>query len=105
MPPLNSETTAKYDSMSLNNIRERNMARVREIDATLAELSPLLERLTKERGDCLRMAYRVRPEELHENEVGSNTFGPGPSAPKAAADGQGFSSIGMFIIDPNTKEA
>jgi Ni,Fe-hydrogenase I large subunit len=49
------------DLMALESIRDRNIARVREIDATLRELQPIIQRLTVERWACIDTASRVNP--------------------------------------------
>jgi hypothetical protein len=53
------EDQATYDERTLDNIRERNKARIREIDAIFEAWSPLLSKLTNERRECLATVSRI----------------------------------------------
>lgn len=54
----------EHDVRTLDNIRERSVARIREIDAVLGELQPLFSRLMNERDECLAITRRTGPNVL-----------------------------------------
>lgn len=48
-----------HDARVLDNIYERNKARIREIDAVLDEIRPLLAKLGREREECIAITRRT----------------------------------------------
>ena len=80
------------DQLALDNILDRNRARIREIDAVLAELTPVVYRLTRERSECLEAVNRIMPKRV----TNQPTNDAAPQHPGAV--------FGAFIIDPVTKE-